>query len=133
MSAALIADAIVVVHLLFIVFVGAGGALVIVDRRWAWAHLPAVLWGAYAEFTATICPLTPLENAFRARAGVAGYGEDFVAHYLVPLIYPAGLAPAHQRWIGAGVVAINLAAYALAVRRARRGRTAYDGGTRRTS
>jgi hypothetical protein len=61
----LIADVIVVVHLAFVAFVVAGGLLLL---RWpglAWLHLPAAAWGAYAEFTATICPLTPLENRFR--------------------------------------------------------------------
>jgi hypothetical protein len=118
----LTADAVVLVHLAFIVFVVAGALLLLRDARWAWLHAPAALWGAYAELTATLCPLTPLENALRRRAGAAGYEGGFVEHYLIPLIYPPGLAPAHQRWIGAFVVALNVALYAWAWRRSRRRR-----------
>lgn len=120
MSWRLAADAVLLAHLAFIVFVVAGALLVARDRRWAWLHLPAAAWGAYAELTATVCPLTPLENALRQRAGDAGYAGGFVEHYLIPLVYPPGLEPEHQRWIGAFVVALNLALYAWAWRRARR-------------
>ena len=116
----LLADAVVFVHLAFIVFVVAGGALLLAWPRIAWVHLPAVAWAAYAEFTATICPLTPLENALRVRAGDAGYPGGFVEHYLIPLIYPAGLTARTQLALGALVVAINAAVYALAWRRRRR-------------
>jgi hypothetical protein len=116
----LLADAVVFVHLAFIVFVVAGGALLPAWPRIAWVHLPAVAWAAYAEFTATICPLTPLENALRLRAGDAGYPVGFVEHYLIPLIYPAGLTARTQFALGALVVAINVAVYALAWRRRRR-------------
>jgi len=119
MSARLAADALVIVHLGFVAFVVAGGFLAV---RWpgvAWLHVPAALWGAWAEFTATVCPLTPIENELRRRAGESGYEGGFVEHYLLGVLYPAGLTPAHQRWLGAVVVAVNLFAYALAIRRAR--------------
>jgi hypothetical protein len=120
----LAADAVVLVHLAFVVFVVLGALLVLRDWKWALLHAPAALWGAYAELTATICPLTPLENALRRRAGAAGYEGGFVEHYLIPLIYPPGLAAAHQRWIGVVVVALNAVLYAWAWRRASRRRHA---------
>ena len=115
----LLADAVVVFHLLFIVFVLAGGALVLWRRGFAWLHLPAALWAAYVEFSGTICPLTPLENILRHRAGSAGYEGGFVEHYVIPLIYPPGLTPAVQYAIGAMVVAVNVVFYVLAWRRRR--------------
>ena len=118
------ADAVVLVDFAFIVLVVARGVLPQRDLRWALEHVPAAAWGAYAELSATLCPLTPLENALRRRAGERGYEGGFVEHYLIPLIYPAGLTPAHQRWIGAFVVALNVAVYAWAWRRARRRRGA---------
>lgn len=123
MSARIAADLLVLVHLGFVAFVVAGGFLAIRWPRLAWLHVPAALWGAWVELTATICPLTPLENAMRRRAGETGYEGGFIEHYLMPILYPAGLTPERQRWLGALVVAINLAAYALAIRRARRRRT----------
>jgi len=114
------ADAVVLLHLAFVVFVVAGGFLVLRHPMLAWLHVPAAAWGAYAELTATMCPLTPLENALRRRAGLEGYEGGFIEHYLLPLLYPAGLDAADQRLLGFAVVAINVVAYALVVRRYRR-------------
>ncbi len=114
----LAADAVVVVHLLFIVFVLFGGLLVL---RWRWLlilHIPALVWGAVVEFFHFYCPLTPLENAMRSRAGMEGYDGGFIEHYLIPLIYPAGLTPQIQLWLGGIVVLCNLLVYSwLASRR----------------
>jgi len=101
------ADAVVLVHLLFIVFVVLGGLLVM---RWRWLillHLPAVVWGAVVELFHWYCPLTPLENTLRLKAGEQGYDGGFIEHYLIPLIYPVGLTPRTQLWLGAAVVLIN--------------------------
>jgi hypothetical protein len=119
-TARLAADAVVALHFAFIAFVIAGGALALLDRRWAIAHLPAVAWAAWTEFTATLCPLTPWENALRARAGEAGYAESFVGHYIVPLIYPQNLTAGAQIALGVGIVAINAAVYAIVWSRRRR-------------
>ena len=102
-------------HLAFIVFALAGGVLVLFRGYIAWLHLPAVAWAAYAEFTATICPLTPLENSLRKQAGQEGYDGGFVEHYLIPLIYPAALTPRLQMLLGAIVVAVNVAVYSAAL------------------
>lgn len=119
MMARLGADAIVALHLAFIAFVLFGGLLAWRDLRFAWLHLPAVAWGAFAELTGTLCPLTPLENALRLRAGQEGYAGGFVEQYLIPIIYPAGLTPAHQVWLGVFVIALNLLIYAVAFSRRR--------------
>ncbi|KPY50807.1 Uncharacterized protein ALO56_02353 [Pseudomonas viridiflava] len=117
----LAADAVVTFHLLFILFVLLGGLLVL---RWPWAallHLPAMIWGAAVEFLHLYCPLTPLENALRSRAGDQGYDGGFIEHYLIPLIYPAGLTPQIQLWLGGIVLLINASVYgALLVRGVRR-------------
>ncbi len=115
----LIADAIVVAHFAFIVFVLLGGLLVVRRRNVAWVHVPAVVWAAYTEFTSSICPLTPLENVFRARAGQSGYEGGFVEHYLIPAIYPSGLTPRVQLLLGTIVVVVNVAFYLIAWRRHR--------------
>jgi hypothetical protein len=81
-----------------------------------------VAWGAWTEFTGTICPLTPWENALRARAGVAGYSGGFVEHYLIPIVYPEALTTHAQFGLGIAVLAINAAVYALALGRQRQRR-----------
>jgi hypothetical protein len=119
----LFADTVVVVHLLFIAFALAGGALVLARPWLALVHVPAAAWAAYTEFSGTICPLTPLENTLRRRAGQAGYDGGFVEHYVIPVIYPPGLTPSVQAALGTIVVAVNVAFYVAAWRRARRVRS----------
>ena len=107
----LAADAVLAAHLAFVLFVVCGGLLVLRTPRLAWLHLPAVAWAAFVELSGSICPLTPLEVALRRGAGEAGYGGDFVEHYLVALIYPAGLTRELQMAIGVAVLLINVFVY----------------------
>lgn len=111
------ADAVVVLHLAFILFVLFGGLLLLRWPRLAWLHLPAVAWGMTVEFFHLLCPLTPLENHLRQLAGEAGYEGGFIEYYLIPLIYPAGLTPQIQIWLGCVVLALNLSVYAWLLRR----------------
>lgn len=108
----LLADALLVLHALFVVWVVAGAFAVLRRPGLAVLHLPAAAWGAWIEFSGGICPLTPLENTWRAREGEAGYAGGFIEHYLTAAIYPEGLTREHQAWLGAAVLAINLALYA---------------------
>ena len=116
----LLADGLVAFHLAFIVFVVVGGALALVHRGWTLVHLPSVAWAAWTEFTGTICPLTPWEQALRHAAGDAGYSGGFVDHYIVPIIYPPGLTASTQLVLGSFVVTLNLVVYALVLWRGRR-------------
>lgn len=118
-----LADLTVLVHGAFVVFVVLGGFLVLWNLRWAWAHLPAAIWGAWVEFAGQICPLTPLENHLRHLAGERGYTGGFIQHYIIPLMYPAGLTRDTQLVLGVILVAINLIAYGVAIRRALRSRS----------
>ena len=106
------ADALVLVHLGFILFVLLGGLLALRWPRLIWLHLPAVAWGIVVECLHLGCPLTPWENQMRRMAGQAGYEGGFIEHYLIPLIYTAGLTPQIQLWLGAIVVLVNLVVYA---------------------
>ena len=90
--------------------------------RWprvAWLHLPAAAWAAFVEFSGRLCPLTPLENTLRRRAGLDEYSGDFVANYVLPVLYPAGLTREAQIALGCFVVVLNAVAYAWVVRRRR--------------
>lgn len=116
----LLADAVLVIHLAFVAFAVAGGLLAL---RWRWmplVHLPALAWAAFVEFSGSICPLTPLENALRAAGGAEGYAGGFVEHYLLPMLYPADLTRGVQFVLGAGLVAFNAVAYFFVWRRHRR-------------
>lgn len=107
----LLADAVVLLHLGFVVFVVLGGLLALRWPAMRWIHLPAAAWGAWIELSGGICPLTPLENALRQRAGEAAYAGDFVARYILPVLYPHALTRRIQVVLAALVVAVNLAVY----------------------
>jgi hypothetical protein len=107
MSYRLLADAVVILHICFVLFVVCGGLLVR-RRRWiAWAHIPAAVWGVFIEYSGWICPLTPLENAFRERAGEGAYSGDFIGHYALPLLYPENLTRTAQAVLGSAALALN--------------------------
>jgi len=112
-----LADAVLVVHALFLAWVIFGALAV---WRWPWLavlHLPAVAWGLWIETSGGICPLTPLENSLRHAAGEGGYSGGFIEHYVGGVIYPAGLTRTAQ-WVAAGVLAvINAVPYGLMIRR----------------
>lgn len=117
MPYSLLADLTLLLHLGFILFVLAGAGLVWRWPRLAWLHLPAVAWGAWIEFSHGICPLTPLENHFRALASQATYGGDFIGRYLLPLIYPDSLTPTIQFLLGTLLLVVNIAFYTGLIRR----------------
>ena len=107
----LAADATLLLHLAFIVLAVFGGLLAL---KWRWIpllQLPAAAWGFFVEVTGRACPLTTLENYLSAQAGRASYGGGFIEHYLVGLIYPAGLSRDMQFIFAGVVVALNLTIY----------------------
>jgi hypothetical protein len=115
-----LADLILALHLVFVLFVVLGGLLVLRWPRIAWLHIPAAIWGVLIEYTGWICPLTPLENSLRTRGGEAGYNGGFIEHYIQPLLYPAGLTRSTQVVLGSVVLVLNLTAYGIALSRWRR-------------
>ena len=122
MGWSILADAVLVLHGAFIVWATCGALALWRWPRLVWVHLPALAWGVWIEASAGICPLTPLENALRNRAGQQGYAGSFVDHYLGALIYPQGLTPAAQWRIALALAAINFVLYGLLIRRRLRAR-----------
>ncbi|MBF0625618.1 MAG: DUF2784 domain-containing protein [Magnetococcales bacterium] len=120
----LMADGVVSVHILFVLFVLFGGLLL---TRWpglVWVHVPSAIWGAAIEFGGWICPLTHLENHLRRLSHQEGYTTSFVEHYLLPVIYPDLWFPTgFPAWgftlIGCGVILLNGVIYRRLWRRRR--------------
>ena len=85
-----LADAVLIGHLLLIIY-GLLGGLLYFWRSWlVWLHLPLAVWISLIEFFQWTCPLTPLEKQLRVLAGEGAYLGGFIEHYLIPLIYPGG-------------------------------------------
>lgn len=114
------ADAVLLVHLLFVLWVIFGGLAVLWRARLAPLHLPALLWGIWIIGSHGVCPLTPLENELRLLAGEGGYSGGFIEQYLVPLIYPPGLSAAQQTMLALVLIVLNAALYFLVWQRHRR-------------
>ena len=112
-----LAEAVLLLHFAFIIFVLSGALLAV---RWRWiaaVHVPAAAWGCFVELTGRICPLTYAENYLWDRAGQSGYSEGFIEHYLVPLIYPGELSRSVQFLLAGAVVGVNALLYGWVLRR----------------
>ena len=112
-----LADAVVAVHFLFVLFVLFGGLLVLRWRWVRWLHLPAAAWGALIEFAGWTCPLTPLEKWLRRQGSGAGYEGGFIEYYILPILYPRALTRNTQLVLGLVVVLLNLFIYWRVLRR----------------
>jgi hypothetical protein len=106
-----VADAVVLVHFGFIVFVAVGGLLAWRWPRLLWLHVPAVLWGLGIVAVGYDCPLTPLEKYFRRLGAAESYEGGFVDRYVENVIYPDDYTP-HLRLAAAVLIAVGWAATA---------------------
>lgn len=109
----LLADTLLVIHFIFILFVIFGGLLALYKIWFAWLHVPMAMWGSVVNVMGWICPLTPLENKYRALAGQSGYETGFVEHYIAPLVYPEGLTYELGLAVGGFVIVWNIMIYSL--------------------
>jgi Protein of Unknown function (DUF2784) len=114
-----LADLVVGLHFLFVLFVVLGGLLALRWPRVAYLHIPTAAWGAAIEFGGWICPLTPLEHLLRRQAGDAAYPGGFIEHYILPLLYPSALTRTIQILLGTLVIGVNIGIYGYLVRRKR--------------
>jgi hypothetical protein len=93
----ILADLVVLLHVLFVAFVVGGLVLIFIGkaRAWRWvrnpwfriAHILAIGFVVMQSWFAVMCPLTTLENILREKAGGAAYKGDFIAHWLQAILY----------------------------------------------
>lgn len=94
---ALLADLVLGAHLLVVLFVVGGLAVIVAGnlRGWSWVnglgfrllHLAAIAYVAAQAWLGVDCPLTTLEMTLRARAGLATHGATFIGYRLQQLLY----------------------------------------------
>ena len=84
---ALGAQAVVLLHFLWIVFVITGAFFLKRHPKLRLAHLAAVVYSVAIEIFVWVCPLTPLEKLLWRKAGREAYQGSFLIHYLETLIY----------------------------------------------
>ena len=93
----LAADAVLLLHVLFVVFVVVGQLLILAGRLMSWdwvrnwwfrvTHLAAIGVVVLQSWLGVICPLTKLEMLLRSKAGDTTYVGSFVSHWLEAILY----------------------------------------------
>jgi hypothetical protein len=121
-----LADAVVVVHFGFVLYVMFGGFLAWRLPRTLPFHLAAVAWAIGIVTVEMLCPLTSLENWLRERGGEQAYGGGFVDRYIEDVLYPEE----HTALARALVAACVVGAYAGRWLRRRRRAAATPAGQR---
>ncbi|MBQ0719789.1 MAG: DUF2784 domain-containing protein [Gammaproteobacteria bacterium] len=110
------ADAVLLTHLLLIIY-GLLGGLLYFWRAWlALVHFPLAVWISLIEFFNWTCPLTPLEKQLRILAGDGAYSGGFIEHYLIALIYPGGMTRTLALALGVIALGSNLLIYGFILR-----------------
>lgn len=106
-----LAVAVLVLHLLFILWVVFGALLSKSRPVLSWLHIASLAWGILMEVTPWPCPLTIAENWLESLAGVQPYRGSFLLHYLDALVYP-NISYTLLITVGVAVCVFNLAIYA---------------------
>ncbi len=93
----LAADAILLLHVLFVSFVVIGLLLIFIGkvREWHWVrnpwfrlmHMVAIAVVVLQSWIGVLCPLTILEMDLRSRAGDIVYPGSFISHWFGELLY----------------------------------------------
>lgn len=93
----LLANLVLSLHLVIVIFVVAGLLLIIVGNFLAWrwvnslwlrlAHLAAIATVVAESWFGIVCPLTSLEMWLRVKARGATYAGGFIEHWLQSILY----------------------------------------------
>ncbi|MFZ5846110.1 MAG: DUF2784 domain-containing protein [Actinomycetota bacterium] len=83
------AQAVVVVHLTYLLYVLFGGLLGLRSLHWLWPHLVTSFWGAVGVAGQLGCPLTVLQKYLIGLDGGEPYDGSFIGHYVAGVFYPA--------------------------------------------
>ncbi len=92
-----LADAVLLLHTLFVIFVIAALILTVIGglRHWRWVrniwfrtvHLVCIAVVVAQSWIGVLCPLTTLEVWLRRQAGEAAYDKSFIQYWLERLLY----------------------------------------------
>ena len=107
----LFADLILLGHFLFVLFALFGALLLFIDKRFVYVHVPAVLWSSVVNLANWTCPLTPLEQQLRTKAGQKSFEGGWIKHYFDPLVRPLGMPRKMELIAGVSVLVWNLILY----------------------
>jgi hypothetical protein len=84
------AQAVVVVHLAYLLYVVLGGLVGLRSLLWLWPHALTAFWALVGLAIQVSCPLTLLEKHLIALDGAEPYAGTFIGHYVEGVLYPEG-------------------------------------------
>ena len=111
------AELTLLVHSLFIVFVGFGSLTYFVNSKLLYLHFLSLMWGIYAVLTQTICPLTYLEKWLLKKAGLDFYSDSFIQQYIFSIVYPATLSDKERLFLIIFTICLNFSLYLIIFKR----------------
>ena len=114
------AELTLVIHFIFIVFVGFGAFIYFINSKLLYIHFLSLIWGCYAVLTKTICPLTYLENWFLKKAGVDIYSDGFIQQYIFSIVYPTPLSDGARLFLIIFIICTNMFFYLIIIKRFRK-------------
>jgi hypothetical protein len=114
-AALALAEAVVVVHMGFLVYMVLGGFLALRRFPLIWPHVAVTVYSFYVTLTSFTCPATRLEKWLLERGGETPYDGSFIQQYLRGVLYPPEYETAI--WLGCMGVAIASQVYVLTRRR----------------
>lgn len=92
-----LADAVLVTHVVVVLFIVGGLALILAGARlnWTWVrdlrfrvlHLAAIGYVVVTTWFGIDCGLTTLEQSLRLKAGQTAFEGDFIAHWLSRFLF----------------------------------------------
>ena len=107
------ADLVLLCHLIFVLFAAFGALLYLIDYRFSLLHIPAVIWSSVVNLANWTCPLTPLEQRLRTKAGEESFKGGWIQHYFDPLVRPLGMPRRMELIAGISIVVWNIFVYTM--------------------
>ncbi len=120
MNYRILADLVVFLHFLFMVFALFGAILVLKWQKAMWIQIPAALWAMAVEYANLPCPVTPIEKWLIRKEGLEAYQGSFVGHHMLAIIYPGLLGNGTRIVLGTIVLLLNVGIYRNILRRSRK-------------
>lgn len=117
MEYSILADLVLILHFIFVLFALFGAILALKWKTAIWIQIPSALWAMAVEFANITCPLTPMEKWLIERAGTAAYKGGFVEHHILSILYPGHLETGTRFALGAIVLLVNIGIYWWILRR----------------
>jgi hypothetical protein len=114
-AARVVADVVVAVHMVFLVYMVLGGFLALRRFGLIWPHVGVIVYSFYVTLTSFTCPATTLEKWLLGLGGETPYEGSFIHQYLRGRLYPPELETAV--WISCMAIAMASWAYVLMRRR----------------